>query len=60
MGIGLGIAYRLAEAGAQVAVADIEEEAAASAAKQLVADGFDAIPVMTGTQTVVDGGVLLS
>ncbi|MFI5623627.1 SDR family NAD(P)-dependent oxidoreductase [Nocardioides sp. NPDC051685] len=45
MGIGLGIAHRLAEAGARVAVADIEEEAAASAAKQLVADGFEAMPV---------------
>ncbi|MFE6648456.1 SDR family NAD(P)-dependent oxidoreductase [Nocardioides sp. NPDC057772] len=45
MGIGLGIAYRLAEAGARVAVADIEEEAAASAANQLVADGFEAMPV---------------
>jgi 2-deoxy-D-gluconate 3-dehydrogenase len=45
MGIGLGIAYRLAEAGARVALADIDQEAAESAAKQLVADGFEAMPV---------------
>jgi 2-deoxy-D-gluconate 3-dehydrogenase len=45
MGIGLGIAYRLAEAGARVAVADIDQEAAESAAKQLVADGLEAIAV---------------
>lgn len=45
MGIGIGIAYRLAEAGARVALADIDQEAAESAAKQLVADGFEAMPV---------------
>lgn len=45
MGIGLGIAYRLAEAGARVAVADIDQEAAESAAEQLVADGMEAIAV---------------
>ena len=45
MGIGLGIAYRLAEAGARVAVADIDQDAAESAAKQLVADGLEAIAV---------------
>jgi 2-deoxy-D-gluconate 3-dehydrogenase len=35
MGIGLGIAYRLAEAGANVVIADINEKAAEDAAKSL-------------------------
>lgn len=45
MGIGLGIAYRLAEAGARVAVVDIDEETAEFAAQQLVADGLEAMAV---------------
>lgn len=41
-GIGYGIAYRLAEAGARVVVADIDHEGAQSAAKQLLHQGFTA------------------
>src|SRR5687768_10287739 len=49
MGIGYGIAYRLAEAGANVVVADLDGEAAESAAKNLKEAGFEA----TATQTNV-------
>lgn len=41
-GIGYGIAYRLAEAGASVLIADTDEEAANTAAKQLTDKGFKA------------------
>lgn len=44
-GIGYGIAYRLAEAGAGVLVADIDAEAAESAAKQLREYGFTATAI---------------
>jgi 2-deoxy-D-gluconate 3-dehydrogenase len=47
MGIGLGIAYRLAEAGASVVIADINEPAAALAAKQLQGKGWKALAVRT-------------
>jgi len=45
VGIGYGIAYRLAEAGAAVVVADLDGDGAEAAAKQLVADGFEAVAV---------------
>jgi 2-deoxy-D-gluconate 3-dehydrogenase len=46
-GIGYGIAYRLAEAGANVIVADLDGEAAESSAKQLREHGFTAAAVAT-------------
>lgn len=45
VGIGYGIAYRLAEAGANVVVADLDEPQAKSAAEQLAGAGFEAMPV---------------
>ena len=41
-GIGYGIAYRLAEAGAKVLIADIDEAAAQQAAQELVGKGLSA------------------
>lgn len=43
-GIGFGICYRLAEAGAQVLVADLDEAAAHAAAQELQAKGWTAQP----------------
>ncbi len=40
MGIGLGIVYRLAEAGASIVVADLNEDAGKIAVKELSDDGF--------------------
>lgn len=40
MGIGFGIAYRLAEAGANVVIADLNEEVGNKAVEELTADGF--------------------
>ncbi len=45
MGIGYGIAYRLAEAGAAVVIADMNAEVAASSAAKLVARGWKATAV---------------
>lgn len=42
MGIGYGIAYRLAEAGAQVLIADMNQEAADAAAQKLTGQGWKA------------------
>lgn len=47
MGIGFGIAYRLAEAGANVVIADINEEAGEKAAKKLTANGWHAAFIKT-------------
>lgn len=44
-GIGYGIAYRLAEAGAKVVVADVDSEAALSAVQNLQDKGWQAIAV---------------
>ena len=46
-GGGIGVAYSraLAQAGARVVLADIDEQAAASAAKELEAEGFECIAV---------------
>jgi 2-dehydro-3-deoxy-L-rhamnonate dehydrogenase (NAD+) len=44
-GIGFSIAQRLARAGAQVAIADIDAGAAASAVERLVREGARAVPV---------------
>lgn len=40
MGIGYGIAYRLAEAGASVVIADLNEEAGEKAAGELISNGW--------------------
>lgn len=40
MGIGLGIAYRLAEAGANIVIADINEAEAKKSSEQLIVKGF--------------------
>jgi len=40
MGIGFGIAYRLAEAGANGVIADLNEEVGNKAVKELTSDGF--------------------
>ena len=47
MGIGYGIAYRLAEAGANVVIADLDGEAAQNAAKNLKKAGFEATAAQT-------------
>jgi 2-deoxy-D-gluconate 3-dehydrogenase len=47
MGIGLGIAYRLAEAGANVVISDINEEAGEKAARELADAGMKAVFVKT-------------
>ena len=63
MGIGLGIAYRLAEAGAKVVIADLNKEAAEEASKKLKEKGFQAISVSADVskkedvQKMVDGAV---
>jgi len=45
MGIGFGISSRLAEAGAQVVIADVNKEAAEEAAKKLQARGWKVIAI---------------
>ncbi|MDP2676062.1 MAG: SDR family NAD(P)-dependent oxidoreductase, partial [bacterium] len=47
MGIGFGIAYRLAEAGAHTVIADLNEEAGNQAVKKLTAEGFRAAFIKT-------------
>ncbi len=47
MGIGFGIAYRLAEAGANVVIADLNEEVGNKAVKELTANGFKATFIKT-------------
>ena len=47
MGIGFGIAYRLAEAGASVVIADMNQAAADGAAAKLAAKGWKASAVAT-------------
>jgi 2-deoxy-D-gluconate 3-dehydrogenase len=47
LGIGYGIAYRLAEAGANVVIADVDGEAAEEAAKNLKAAGLEATATRT-------------
>ncbi len=47
MGIGYGIAYRLAEAGAEVVIADLNEQAGEAAVKQLINAGWQAAFVKT-------------
>ena len=47
MGIGYGIAYRLAEAGANVVIADLNEEVGHKTAGELIAKGFKAVFIKT-------------
>jgi 2-deoxy-D-gluconate 3-dehydrogenase len=47
MGIGFGIAYRLAEAGANVVIADMNEEVGARATEELKGKGWQAMFVKT-------------
>lgn len=54
MGIGLGIARRLGEAGASVVIADIDEESALESAKTLEADGLRAIGLRTDVSDEAD------
>jgi 2-dehydro-3-deoxy-D-gluconate 5-dehydrogenase len=54
MGIGFGIAYRLAEAGANVAIADMNKSAAEDAAAKLKTKGWEAIAVQTDVSKKAD------
>lgn len=54
MGIGFGIAYRLAEAGANVAIADMNKSAAEDAAAKLNTKGWKAIAVQTDVSKKAD------
>jgi 2-deoxy-D-gluconate 3-dehydrogenase len=54
VGIGYGIAYRLAEAGANVVVADLDGEAAEDAAKNLREAGFAATAIRTNVSEESD------
>lgn len=47
MGIGFGIAYRLAEAGANVVIADLNKEVGEKAAKELTASGWRVVFIKT-------------
>jgi 2-deoxy-D-gluconate 3-dehydrogenase len=59
-GIGYGISYRLAEAGAKVLIADIDEEAARTTAQELQSKGWTAEAIKTDVsneeqvQTMID------
>lgn len=53
-GIGYGIAYRLAEAGAQVMIADTDEAMATQAAHELTAKGWQAIAQKTDVSNEQD------
>lgn len=54
MGIGFGIAYRLAEAGANVLIADMDQKAADEAAVKLKAKGWKAASVRTDVSKAGD------
>jgi len=53
-GIGQGIAYRLAEAGAKVLIADMDEAAARTAAQELAAKGWSAAAIKTDVSSEAD------
>ncbi|MEX2145076.1 MAG: SDR family oxidoreductase [Candidatus Spechtbacterales bacterium] len=54
MGIGFGIAYRLAEAGANVVIADINEEAGNKAAQELTDNGWKTTFIKTDVANETD------
>ena len=54
MGIGYGIAYRLAEAGANLVIADMNRQAADEAAAKLKAKGYKAVAVQTDVSKADD------
>lgn len=54
MGIGFGVAYRLAEAGANVVIADLDYEKANDAAQELRAKGWQAMAVPCDVSKAVD------
>lgn len=54
MGIGFGIAYRLAEAGANVVIADLNKDAAEKSAKELSSKGFKALAVQINVANEAD------
>lgn len=59
-GIGYGIAYRLAEAGAQVLIADMDETAAREAADRLKAKGWSAGSIKTDVSSEDDVRAMIS
>lgn len=56
MGIGFGIAYRLAEAGANIIIADINEDVGEGAAKELTERGWRAVFIKTDVTLEEDVG----
>lgn len=54
MGIGFGIAYRLAEAGASVVIADVNEDAGTRATEELRQKGFQASFIKTNVAEEAD------
>lgn len=54
MGIGLGIAERLAKSGAKVLIADMNEEAAAESAEKLSSQGFQVKSIKTDVSNKAD------
>lgn len=58
-GIGFGIAYRLAEAGASVVISDINEEGAKEAAEKLKSGGFKASFIVGDISKADDAAVMV-
>ena len=59
-GIGYGIAYRLAEAGAKVLIADLDEDEAAKSSQELSNNGFIAHSVKTDVSSEEDVSNMIS
>jgi len=59
-GIGYGIAYRLAEAGAKVLIADLDEETAKKTAQELVGKGWSAEPIRVDVSNEEDVARMVS
>lgn len=59
-GIGYGIAYRLAEAGAKVLIADLDEDEAAKSSQELSNNGFTAHSVKTDVSSEEDVSNMIS
>ena len=60
MGIGFGVAYRLAEAGANVVIADIDKEKASDAVQQLKAKGWRAQAIACDVSKAADVETLVA